>query len=83
MKNRERMESDARQRKKEIARKTRGMGVKECGNVPSSFGRSNKEFLICMGFYVKGETNGPSKTAWAEKRLRKDLIEIDVRKNKV
>lgn len=83
MKNRAQLKFEALKRQEEIARKTKKLGVTKCGNVPTSFARNNKEFLLNMGFYVKGETNKPSKSAWAEKRLDKSIIEIDVKKNKL
>lgn len=80
MKGLEQRKFEAKKRQEEIARKTEKLGVMCSGNVKTSFGRNNKEFLLNMGFYVKGEGNKPTKNAWAEKRLKKDQIEIDVKK---
>lgn len=71
---------EAQKRQEEIARKTKKLGVMQSGNVKTSFARNTKEFLLNMGFYVKGENNKPTPNAWAEKKLNKDIIEIDVRK---
>lgn len=71
---------EAQKRQEEIARKTKKLGVMQSGNVRTSFARNTKEFLLNMGFYVKGESNKPTKDAWCEKKLKKDVIEIDVRK---
>lgn len=72
---------EAKLRMKQIAEKTKKQSkVMQSGNVPTSFARNTKEFLLNMGFYVKGETNRPSKNAWCEKKLDKNIIEIDIRK---
>lgn len=80
MKSIEQRKFEAKKRQEEITKKEQKLGVARSGNVKTSFGRNNKEFLLNMGFYVKGEGNKPTKTAWAEKRLKQDRIEIDVRK---
>jgi len=72
---------EAKLRAKQIAEKTSKQSkVGQSGNVPTSFARNTKEFLLNMGFYIKGETNKPTKDSVSEKRLKKDIITIDVRK---
>lgn len=71
---------EAKQRQKEIKAKTKKLGITECGNVKSSFGRNNKEFLLNMGFYEKNTKHNPTKSAWVEKRLNPEVTEIQIRK---
>ena len=80
MKTLEQRKFEASKRQAEIARKTKQLGVKQSGNVKTSWNRNTKEFLLNMGFYQKGENSRPSKTPWVEKRLKPNVIEIDVRK---
>lgn len=80
MKSREQAIFEAKKRQEEIARKTKKLGVMQSGNVKTSFARNTKEFLLNMGFYAKGESNKPTKDSVCEKRLKKDVIEIDIRK---
>lgn len=80
IKTREQMKFEAMKRKEQIEKKIKHNAFNKAGHVKTSFGKCNKEYLINMGFYVKGEKNRPSKSAWVEKRLDKNVIEIDVRK---
>lgn len=80
MKSKLQCQIEAEFRKKEIARKTKALGATRCGNVKTSFGRCSREYLEGMGFFHKGSDRKPSKTAWVEKKLKKDRIEIEVRK---
>lgn len=80
MKSREQCIAEAKLRQAEIARKNAKMTVTKCGNVKTSFGRCTPEYLEGMGFFAKGSDRNPSKSGIVEKRLKKDRIEIDVRK---
>ncbi len=80
MKTREQMVLEAKMREAEIARKNKKMTVTKCGNVKSSFGRSSMEFLSGMGFFNKGSDRKPSKDAWVDKKLHKNIVSIHVRK---
>jgi len=72
---------EAKLRAKQIAEKTSKQSkVGQSGNVQSSFGRNNKEYLANHGFYLKDSDRKPTKDSVSEKRLKKDIIEIDVRK---
>ena len=71
---------EAKLRAKQIAEKTKKIGVMQSGNVQSSFGRNNKEYLANHGFYLKDSDRKPTKDSVSEKRLKKDIISIDVRK---
>jgi hypothetical protein len=82
MKSKVQLKFEALKRKEEIERKTKKLGVTQCGNAKTSWARNTKEYLLNMGFYVKGETNRPSKNAWSEKKLDKNVIQIDIRKNR-
>lgn len=80
MKSREQCIAEAKLRQADIARKNAKMTVTRCGNVKTSFGRCAPEYLEGMGFFAKGSDRKPSKSGIVEKRLKKDRIEIDVRK---
>jgi len=80
MKSREQLKFEALKRQEQIAKKAKRDSFNKAGNVKTSWNRNNKEFLVGMGFYVKGEKARPSKNAWIEKKLDKNVIEIDVRK---
>ena len=69
---------EAKLRAKQIAEKTSKVG--QSGNVQSSFGRNNKEYLANHGFYLRDSDRKPTKDSVSEKRLKKDIISIDVRK---
>jgi len=71
---------EAKLRAKQIAEKTKKIGVMQSGNVQSSFGRNNKEYLANHGFYLRDSDRKPTKDSVSEKRLKKDIISIDVRK---
>ena len=71
---------EAKLRAKQIAEKTKKIGVMQSGNVQSSFGRNNKEYLANHGFYLKDSDHKPTRDSVSEKRLKKDIISIDVRK---
>jgi hypothetical protein len=71
---------ETQKRREEIAHKTKKMGVTVCGNVKTSFGRCSQEYLEGMGFFTKGSDRKPSKSGMCEKRLKKDIVQIDVRK---
>lgn len=72
---------EAQKRKKEIAKKTKKLGITSCGNVKTSFNRCTSEYLENMGFFKKDSDRKPSKDAWCKKTLNKDLIQIDIKKN--
>lgn len=74
------MSFEAQKRKEEIDRKTAKLGVTKCGNVKTSFARCAPEYLENMGFYARNSDRKPSKDANCTKRLKKDIVEIDVRK---
>lgn len=80
IKTKEQMKFEAMKRQQTIEQKSKHNAFNKAGNVKTSWNRNTKEFLLNMGFYVKGEKARPSKSAWAEKRLDKNVIEIDVRK---
>jgi len=80
MKSLEQLKAEAKLRQAEIAKKNAKMTVTKCGNVKSSFGRNSMEFLSGMGFFVKGSDRKPSKDAWIDKKLDKNIISIHVRK---
>jgi hypothetical protein len=80
IKSKEQMKFEAMKRKQVLEAKSKNNAFNKAGNVKTSFGKCNKEYLINMGFYVKGERNKPSKSAWVEKRLDKNIIEVDLRK---
>lgn len=83
MKSREQRLFEAKKRQEEIARKTQKMGAARSGNVQTSFARTNKEYLLNMGFYVKGETNKPTPDCFIErsaKKFNKNVTWIDIRK---
>lgn len=71
---------EAKKRQEEIQKKTKKLGILQSGNVKTSFARNSKEFLLGMGFYQKGESARPTKNVLIEKRLKKDIVEIDVKK---
>lgn len=71
---------EAQKRKEEIARKTKKLGVTVCGNVKTSFDRCAPEYLEGMGFFTTGNDRKPSKSGMCEKRLKKDIVQIDVRR---
>jgi hypothetical protein len=83
MKTREQLVAEAKFRQQEIARKTKKLGVTKCGNVKTSFGRCTPEYLEGMGFFAKGSDRKPSKSGVSEKRLNKEIVQIDVRKKVV
>lgn len=80
MKSREQMLFEAQKRQADIKRKTVKLGVTRCGNVKTSFARCTSEYLEGMGFFVKGSDRKPSKECFTDKKLDKQVIQIDVRK---
>lgn len=80
MKTQQQMVFEAQMREAEIKRKTAKLGVTRCGNVKTSFARCTPEYLEGMGFFVKGSDRKPSKAGMCEKRLNKDIVQIDVKK---
>lgn len=71
---------EAQKRKEEIERKTKKMGITQCGDVKTSFARCSSEYLEGMGFFKKDSDRKPSKDAWVKKRLNKEVIEIDLKR---
>jgi hypothetical protein len=76
MKNINQLKFEAMQRKKEIARKTKKLGLNESGNIQSGIVRNTRERLEAKGFYIKGEKSEPTPLSLSEKRLNKNVIDI-------
>lgn len=72
---------EAQKRQKEIAQKSKRLGITACGDVRTSFNSFASEYLEGMGFFKKDSDRTPSKDAWCKKPLNKDIISIDVKKN--
>ena len=81
IKSRKQMVLEAQFRAKQIAEKSKKVQAK-AENVPTSWGRVTKEFMSDVGFFYSNKTN-VNKKALIEKRLDKNVIEIDVRKKGV
>jgi hypothetical protein len=81
IKSRKQMVLEAKLRAMQIAEKSKKIQAR-AENVPTSWGQVTNEFMSDVGFFYSKKSH-VGKKALIEKRLSKNVIEIDIRKKAV